>query len=124
MMSTAVADKILGSPADRVTGFARPELTSLVNAAQRGDEEAWSELIGRYAPLVVSVARRFHLSVQDSEDVSQFVWLKLWEQLPDLREARALPGWIAATTKHEALRVIGLGRRTHQVDPAVLAMRK
>lgn len=123
-MSSAVADKSIGLPADRIVGIAGAELTNLVLAAQMGDDEAWSELIGRYAPLVVCVAKRFQLSVQESEDVSQFVWLKLWEQLTNLREARALPGWIAATTKHEALRVIGLRRRTRPVDPSVLAMRK
>jgi len=120
-MSSAVADKSTGLPADRIVGIAGAELTNLVLAAQMGDDEAWSELIGRYAPLVVCVAKRFQLSVQESEDVSQFVWLKLWEQLTNLREARALPGWIAATTKHEALRVIGLRRRTRPVDPSVLA---
>jgi RNA polymerase sigma factor (sigma-70 family) len=38
--------------------------------------------------------------------VTQTVWLKLVEHLPSLREPAAVPGWLATTTRHEALRTI------------------
>jgi len=34
------------------------------------------------------------------------VWLRLVEHLADLREPRALPGWLATTARHEGLRII------------------
>jgi len=92
-------------------------LVDLVQAAARGDRQAWEVLYERYSPLISSVCRRFRLAGDDAEDVSQTVWLALVQQLCRLREPSALPGWIATTTKNEALRVINAGRRTLPSDP-------
>jgi RNA polymerase sigma factor (sigma-70 family) len=45
------------------------------------------------------------------------VWLRLVEHLDELREPRALPGWLVTTTRNEALRVIRLRGRAIPVDP-------
>lgn len=91
-------------------------LAALVGAASAGDAQAWDELVERYASLVVAVCRRFRLTDADLHDVSQTVWLRLVEHLPDLREPRALPGWLVTTAKRECLRVIGLSRGQVLVD--------
>lgn len=83
----------------------------LVLAAQKGDGSAWNALISRYTPPIDSNTRRYRLSPSDAEDVSQLVWLRLFENLTRLREPRALPGWISTTTKNEALRLLASGRR-------------
>ncbi len=90
----------------------------LVAAAAKGDQSAWSVLVERYLPLVYSIVRRYRLSDKDAEDVSQTVWLRLVEHLDAIREPKALPGWIATTTKHEVLAVLGAKRRTDPIDPA------
>jgi len=89
----------------------------LVAAAARGDQSAWTALVERYLPLVYSIVRRFRLSDKDAEDVSQTVWLRLVEHLDAIREPKALPGWIATTTRHEILAVLGAKRRTDPMDP-------
>jgi RNA polymerase sigma factor (sigma-70 family) len=87
-----------------------PTVIQLVFRAGQGDSLAWDELVERYAPLVWSVCRRHRLSVADSEDVAQTVWLRLVEHLSELREPAALPGWIATTVHRECLRLIRLSR--------------
>lgn len=64
------------------------ELTDLVRTAADGDEDAWSQLIERYLPLVKSVIRSHGLVGQDSEDVAQILWLRLVENLSGIREPR------------------------------------
>lgn len=91
--------------------------TDLVEAAARGDQDGWDEIVQRYLPLVFSVTRRYRLSNKDAEDVSQTVWLRLVEHLDTIREPRALPMWIATTTRNEALRLVTAHRRTAPVDP-------
>jgi RNA polymerase sigma factor (sigma-70 family) len=96
------------------------ELTNveeLVSAAASGDAEAWDLLVKRFLPLLFSVIGSFRLSKSDAQDVNQTVWLKLVEHLGELRDARALPGWIAVTTRNEALRVLKSRGRTVQIDP-------
>jgi RNA polymerase sigma factor (sigma-70 family) len=86
-------------------------VSALVARVCDGDREAWDELIERYAPLVWSICQRFQLSRQDIDDVGQGVWLLLVENIGNLREAAALPGWLATTTRREALRVRRVAQR-------------
>jgi RNA polymerase sigma factor (sigma-70 family) len=88
----------------------------LVAAALDGDQRSWNRLVDRYTPLVLSVVRRYRLDASDAEDVVQTVWLRLVEQLGRIREAEALPGWIATTAGHECLHVIRGRRRTVPTD--------
>lgn len=92
-------------------------LAELIEAAARGDDQAWEVLYARYKSLISSVCRRYRLAGNDADDVGQAVWLRLVEQLDRLREPSALPGWIMTTTKNEALRVIKAGRRMLPADP-------
>ncbi len=92
-------------------------LTEMVEAATSGDRAAWNWLVKRYAPLVIGVAARYRLGPDDAADVSQAVWLKLVEHLDDIREPRALPGWIVTTTRNEALRLLKTRQRAVPVDP-------
>ena len=92
-------------------------LTEMVEAATSGDREAWHWLVKRYAPLVLGVAARYRFGPDDAADVSQAVWLKLVEHLDDIREPRALPGWIVTTTRNEALRLLKSRQRAVPVDP-------
>jgi len=93
------------------------DLTELVVAAVDGSRSAWNVLVERFSPLVTALTRRFGLNHSDAEDVAQTVWLRLVEHLARLREPRALPGWIATTTRNESLRVLSAQNRVDLVDP-------
>src|SRR5579864_8152075 len=88
-----------------------PSVAALVARVGEGDQAAWNELVERYSPLVWSICVHYQLNRQDIDDVAQNVWLLLVEHIGSLREAAALPGWLATTTKHEALRVLRASRR-------------
>lgn len=88
-----------------------------VSAAREGDAEAWNALVEEFLPLVHAVVARVRLSPADAADVNQTVWLRLVEHLHDLREVRALPGWLATTARREALKAAQGSRRTTSVDP-------
>jgi RNA polymerase sigma factor (sigma-70 family) len=82
-----------------------PQVISLVTRAGSGDRHAWEALVERYSPLVWSVCRRYRLDGADAEDIGQCVWLRLVEQLSNLRDPAALPGWLVTTTQRECYRV-------------------
>jgi RNA polymerase sigma factor (sigma-70 family) len=86
-------------------------LAELVDRAVGGEQQAWNKLVERYTRLVWSICRRYRLPTADIQDVSQTVWLRLVEQLSDLRKAEALPGWLAVTTQRECLRVSTMAAR-------------
>ena len=71
-----------------------PSVIALVTRAAGDDQQAWDELIERYAPLVWATCTRYRLSNHDIEDVGQSVWLMLVAQLGKLRERPRCPaGW-------------------------------
>lgn len=92
----------------------------LVQAAREGNSGAWAAIIQRYAELVRHVARRYRLSNADVEDVSQLVWLQLFDHIDRIREPRALPGWIAKTTANACLSMVKTQARTIPTDPVAL----
>jgi RNA polymerase sigma factor (sigma-70 family) len=93
------------------------EVSRLVRASADGSSEAWDELVRRYAPLVMAVARSYQLTGADAQDVSQTVWLRLVEHLSSLREPDALPGWLVTTTQRECRHHFRQARRVLPVDP-------
>ena len=88
-----------------------PSVIALVKRVCDGDHEAWNEIVERYSPLVWSICARYQLSRPDTDDVGQGVWLMLVENIGNLRQPAALPGWLATTTRNECLRVLRTARR-------------
>ena len=94
-----------------------PVVINIVARARDGDQRAWNEIVNRYAPLVWSICNRYKLSRQDIDDISQTAWLLLVEQLGNLRQPAALPGWLATTTQRECFRVLRAARRYDYSGP-------
>jgi RNA polymerase sigma factor (sigma-70 family) len=86
-------------------------VADLVNAALRGDHDAWDQIVERYLPLVWAVARRAGLSPADADDVSQTTLLRLFEHADSLRTPERLGAWLAVTARHESFRVLRLAGR-------------
>lgn len=93
------------------------DTATLVDAARAGDQGAWDDLVERFLPLVCATIARQGLFGAEAEDVNQTVWLRLVEHLDELREPRALPGWIVTTARNECLRTFDKGRRVVPMDP-------
>jgi RNA polymerase sigma factor (sigma-70 family) len=91
------------------------EVIDLVASVRSGDRRAWDALVDRYAPLVWSICRKYRLGRADADDVAQSVWLHLVDHLDQLRDAAALPGWLATTTRRECWRVMRTSRAPHLV---------
>jgi RNA polymerase sigma factor (sigma-70 family) len=82
------------------------DLERMVAAAAQSSSWAWTALMDRFGARVRSVARRHGLSAHDVDDVAQATWMSLFEHIGDVREPRAIGGWLATTARHESLRVL------------------
>ena len=80
-------------------------VTDLVRAAAGGDEQAWGQIVDRFAGLLWAVARSHRLDHDRAADVVQATWLRLVQSLDRIAEPEALPGWLLTTARREALRV-------------------
>jgi len=89
------------------TKLAREGATSwsderLVSECLKGNEEAWSALIGKYKNLIYSIPVKMGMH-EDAADIFQAVCLDLLSDMPRLREPRALPKWLMQTCYRKCL---------------------
>lgn len=88
-------------------GRARPSSASnfsdsdLVRQCLKGNEAAWSALIGKYKNLIFSIPIRYGFSEEDSADIFQAVCMDLLTELPRIREPNALAGWLIQVARNK-----------------------
>lgn len=86
--------------------------------ALAGSSDAWNGIVEEFAQSVWSWARSQGLNREEAEDVSQTVWYRLKDKGHTIRDPRTLPGWLATTTRREAIRVAK--RRHNTIEMSVL----
>ena len=73
-----------------------------VLAAQQGDLAAYQRLISRCRQMVSSIALAIVKDLDRSEDIAQQVFIHVWQQLPQLREANSFLPWLRQITRYQA----------------------
>jgi len=81
-------------------------IDTLVLAARRGDAAAWAALVVRFDRSLRAIAGSYRLGSTDVDDVVQMAWVRLHEHIGALRQPTAIAGWLATTTRREAMRVL------------------
>src|SRR5947208_15174651 len=70
------------------------ELPTIVTAAQRGDIDAFTELVRRYQDLAFAAVYARLRDAHLAQDVAQEAFLQAHRDLPMLREPTAFPHWL------------------------------
>ena len=95
----------------------------LVVAAILGNLEAFEQLVVRYRPAVVRLARTI-VGDAYAEDVAQESLLLAFKALPGIEEPRKFPAWLSAITRNRALRFskseTALSKKRVALDEALL----
>jgi RNA polymerase sigma-70 factor (ECF subfamily) len=103
----------------------RPSDGELVRRCRAGDEQAWKELVERYARYVHAIAAQgYRLAPDDAEDVFQEVFLRAYNRLGSLRSDDALRPWLAQLTRRTCLDRLASAAReapAGEIEPAGVA---
>jgi RNA polymerase sigma factor (sigma-70 family) len=73
----------------------------LVRGCLQNREEDWNFLVDKYKNLIFSIPLRYGFSREEAADIFQAVCLELIQELPKLRDAKALPKWLMQVTAHK-----------------------
>ncbi len=76
---------------------------ALLAAAARRDAIAFAALVARYQTQVFRVVWRLTRGHTDAEDITQEVFLRLWRNPGQIREAAALKGWLIRVASNLAM---------------------
>ena len=92
----------------------------LVRRCRDGDDDAWRELVDRFARYVYAIANSFRLSEPDVEDTFQDTFAKAYERLHTLRDDDALRPWLASLTRRLCIDRLRASRREELLEDAEL----
>src|SRR5450631_4258057 len=110
----------MGAIQNKVVGPVSEELT-LVQAAKRGDDSAFEELVRRYDRNVFRIAQHITQNREDAEDVVQEAFLKAYKNLEKFQEQSKFYTWLVRIAVNEALMKLRRRRpeRTVSLDEEV-----
>jgi RNA polymerase sigma-70 factor (ECF subfamily) len=76
----------------------------LVQRCRKGDEAAWRELVARHTGRVFRLAYRFVGRVDEAEDLTQEIFVKVFQSLDRYRESDgAFSTWLTAVARNHAI---------------------
>ena len=93
-----------------------PPTTALVQRCLHGNQQAWNELVARYAQLVHSVPVRHGLAPHEVDDVGQETFLALAQNLHAIDDPERLPGWLVTTARRFTWRALQRRRADTSLD--------
>lgn len=76
---------------------------ALLQASARGDAAAFETLVSRHYSAVYRVVWRMMKGHVDAEDVAQEAFMKLWQNPAQVREPKALKGWLMRVASNLAI---------------------
>ncbi|WP_321290441.1 RNA polymerase sigma factor [uncultured Sunxiuqinia sp.] len=78
----------------------------LIQAIQTGDERAFKQLVEKYQLLVVNTCKSFVHNMHDAEDISQDVFIEVFNSAYKFRGESKLSTWIYRITVNKSLNFI------------------
>jgi RNA polymerase sigma factor (sigma-70 family) len=100
--------------------------TDLLERCRRGDEGAWRDLVSRQTRRVFGLAYRFTGRVDEAEDLTQEIFVKLYQSLGRYDGAAgSFPSWLMTVARNHAIDHYRRRReeRSRRVDePALLEL--
>lgn len=83
----------------------------LIQGCLRGEEASWTALLSKYKGLIFSIPIKYGFSREEAADIFQSVCLDMLHDLANLRDSRALAGWLIRVTHNKCLRQLKQNRR-------------
>src|SRR5713226_7592124 len=88
----------------------------LVSRCLKGDEKAFETIVDKYEKIVYNVAVRMGTSPEDAEDVTQTVFIKVFEGLSSFNSKYKFFSWIYRIAVNESLNAVNRHGRFEKLD--------
>ncbi|MGE5413930.1 MAG: RNA polymerase sigma factor [Syntrophomonadaceae bacterium] len=72
----------------------------LVARCRQGDDDAWRDLVDRFGQRVYAIAYHFTLKREDADELSQEIFLKIFENLHRYDGGFPLVAWVLSVSRH------------------------
>ena len=97
--------------------FSDQELTSRL---AESDEYAFAEIYKRYKPRIYLLIKKFVISSQMAEDLTQEVFVKIWEGGSKLTEVQSIKPYLLATARNHTLNSLKKALRSEEAMGVII----
>ena len=111
-MAHASTEALMQTPSQD-SPYHAPEVLAWVEAAQRGDQVAFSQLVLRFQRDVYGKAFSILRNHPDADDVVQETFLRVYRALPGFRFESSFRTWLITITTRQALNFLDRMRQGH-----------
>jgi RNA polymerase sigma-70 factor (ECF subfamily) len=94
---------------------------NLVRQCLSGKKEAFDMILNKYEKLVFNVAYRMTGNFYDSEDITQTVFMKVYENLDSFNPRHKFYSWIYRICVNETLNFLNKNRRSTDLDSGIIS---
>jgi RNA polymerase sigma-70 factor, ECF subfamily len=117
LTTTAVEERT--TLADTTVSSAEQDRIS-VQAALRGDQAAFGDLVSRYQTAVYNMAYRMLGNPTEAEDAAQEVFVRAWKQLHSFQPERRFSTWLLSIASHHCIDLLRRRRPSAPLDDVAL----
>lgn len=89
----------------------------LIERIRDGDRSAWDELVDQHSPFLWRLARSIVNDDAAASDAMQTAWLRLLQHVDRINDPSAVRGWLATTTRREAIALSKSMQRLGSAEP-------
>ncbi len=93
----------------------KEETVRLVKRAQNGHDSSFADLVRLYTDRVMAICYKIVEEKSAAEDMSQEIFLKVYEKLDDLEDPEKFPAWLSRIAKNHCIDYL----RTNRNHPSV-----
>jgi len=108
-------EKLAGKRLSSSSEKKEEELLEIVKKAQGGDQEAFQEIVQRYKVQVAGIAYRMVGDYEDAKDISQMVFVKIYQNLHRFDTTKKLSTWLYRITINASIDFIRKFRK-HKLE--------
>src|SRR3546814_16580673 len=94
----------------------KPEVTGLLHRMSRGDREAFRKIYHLYAGELNKYIFLFTRSTEDTEDILQEIFVKLWEKRQTLTNITSFRGYLYQMTRNHTFNYFRKSKKLRTVD--------
>lgn len=95
---------------------AKDETTGIILKAQKGDQQAFSELVHLYHHRVIDVVYRMCGDSYLADEAAQVAFIKAWKHLPEFQFQSNFRNWIYRIAVNSALDILRKNRPAENID--------
>jgi len=108
-------EKLAGERPGNSSKKKEEELLEIIKKAQGGDQEAFQEIVQRYKVQVAGIAYRMVGDYEDAKDISQMVFVKIYQNLHRFDTTKKLSTWLYRITTNASIDFIRKFRK-HKLE--------